>query len=176
MIADVIRVVVGALVSGDRVLLVHRRTDKRARPGLWDLPGGVVEAGESELGALARELREELGVQVSTGSASHLARVTVRPAEEPALLSAWVVREWHGTPMNVAPEEHDEIAWFGLAELPPPPHVVVRTALVEAMRTQADGRQDRQGERREDSHAAQTRTQSTDMCCGSCRSRMRGSS
>ncbi|WP_442937144.1 NUDIX domain-containing protein [Nocardioides sp. URHA0032] len=97
-----IRVVVGALVGEGRVLLVHRGPDKRARPGLWDLPGRVNEAGESELGALARELHEELGVQVSTGSLSHLGRVTAGPADEPALRSAWLVREWHGTPTNVA--------------------------------------------------------------------------
>jgi 8-oxo-dGTP diphosphatase len=134
LIAGMQKVVVGALVSEGRVLLVHRSPNKRARPGVWDLPGGVIEAGESELGALARELHEELGVQVSTGSASHLGRLTAGPAEEPVLLSAWLVLDWHGTPANVAPEEHDQIGWFGLAELPPPPHVVVRSALVDAMR------------------------------------------
>ena len=135
MIAGMQRVVVGALVRGGRVLLVQRSPHKRARPGVWDLPGGVIEAGESEPGALARELHEELGVRISAGSVSHLDRVTAGPAEEPALLSAWLVREWQGTPANVAPEEHDQIGWFGLAELPPSPHVVVRTALVNAMRS-----------------------------------------
>jgi 8-oxo-dGTP diphosphatase len=129
------KVVVGALVRQDRILLVHRRPNKRARPNVWDLPGGVVEAGESELGALTRELHEELGVQIVTGSASHLGRLTAGPAEEPALLSAWLVRDWQGTPANVAPEEHDDIGWFGLEEMPPPPHVVVRSALVNAIRT-----------------------------------------
>jgi len=77
---------------------VHRRRDKRARPYVWDLPGGLMEPGESELGALTRELQEELGVLLAAGSASHLGRLTVGPAEEPALLSAWLVREWQGTP------------------------------------------------------------------------------
>jgi len=129
------RVVVAALVSEGRVLLAHRRLDKQVRPGLWDLPGGVIEAGESELGALARELHEELGVHVSTASASHLGRVTSGAAEEPVLLSAWLVRDWQGTPANVAPEEHDQIGWFGIADLPPPPHVIVRTAVVNAMQS-----------------------------------------
>ena len=127
------KVVVGALVREDRVLLVHRRPDKRANPAVWDLPGGHVEAGESELGALARELLEELGVHIATGSASRLCRLSAGPADEPALLSAWLVRDWQGTPENVAPEEHDDIGWFSLEELPPPPHVLVRTALVNAM-------------------------------------------
>jgi 8-oxo-dGTP diphosphatase len=127
------RVVVGALVSEDRVLLAHRSPNKHAYPDLWDLPGGVIEDGESELGALARELHEELGVDIRTGSTSHLCRVTAGPPEEPALLSAWLVREWNGSPANVAPEEHDEIGWFGLDELPPLAHELVRQTLVSAV-------------------------------------------
>ena len=129
------KVVVGALVREARVLLVHRRPTKRARPDLWDLPGGVIEPGESELDALARELHEELGVQISTDSTSRLDQVIAGPPEAPALLNAWLVHDWRGTPANVAPEEHDDIGWFRLDELPPPPHVVVRAALVDAMRT-----------------------------------------
>ncbi|WP_224277539.1 NUDIX domain-containing protein [Nocardioides lacusdianchii] len=127
-------VVVGALVRKGQVLLVHRRPDKHANPDVWDLPGGLVEAGESELEALARELHEELGVRVDTSSASHLCRLSVGSAGEPAVLSAWLVRDWHGTPANVAPEEHDGMKWFGLEELPPPPHLLARDALVETMR------------------------------------------
>ena len=131
-------VAVGALVRDGRVLLVHRSANKRAYPGVWDLPGGHLEAGESELAALARELQEELGVQIATGSASHLCRVTAGPAEDPAVLSAWLVRDWRGTPANVAPEEHDDIGWFGLEELPPLAHALVRTALVKAIQAGAD--------------------------------------
>lgn len=93
-----------------------------------------MEAGETELGALTRELHEELGIRMATESASPLSRLAAGPADEPALLSAWLVREWEGTPANVAPEEHDDIGWFGLQELPPPPHVLVRTALVDVLR------------------------------------------
>ena len=129
------KVVVGALVREGRVLLVHRRASKRARPDVWDLPGGLIEAGESELGALTRELNEELGVRIATRSASHLCRLAAGPAEAPALLSAWLLRDWQGTPANVAPEEHDDIGWFGVEELPPPPHVIVRTDLLKVMQS-----------------------------------------
>jgi 8-oxo-dGTP diphosphatase len=129
------KVVVGALIRSGRVLLVHRRPDKRANPDVWDLPGGVMEAGESELAALSRELHEELGVHIATGSATHLCRLTAGPADEPALLSAWLVPDWRGMPANVAPDEHDGIGWFDVQDLPPPPHVLVRAALVRAMRS-----------------------------------------
>ena len=81
------KVVAGALVREGRVLLVHRRPNKHACPDVWDLPGGLIEAGESELGALMLELHEEIGVHIATASAFHLCRVTAGPAEEPALLS-----------------------------------------------------------------------------------------
>ena len=127
------RVVVGALVREGRVLLVHRRPDKHVHPDRWDVPGGVMEVGESELEALERELREELGVQITAGAASHLCRLTVGPVDDRATLSAWLVPEWDGTPENAAPEEHDDLRWFDLGELPPPPHVIVREALLDAV-------------------------------------------
>lgn len=129
------KVVVGALIREGRVLLVHRRPEKHAYPDLWELPGGMIEVGESELEALARELHEELGVHIATAAVTHLSRLTAGPVEEPALLSAWLVPDWQGTPANLAPEEHDDIGWFSLEDLPPPPHVIVRTALVGALQS-----------------------------------------
>lgn len=129
------KVVVGALIRSGRVLLVHRRPDKRANPDVWDLPGGLMETGESELAALTRELHEELGVCIATGTATHLCRLTAGAADEPALLSAWLVTDWGGTPANVAPEEHDGIGWFDVEDLPPPPHVLVRAALLHALQS-----------------------------------------
>ncbi|RYB93582.1 NUDIX domain-containing protein [Nocardioides oleivorans] len=125
-----VEVVVGALVRDGRVLLVHRRPDKHAFPDTWDLPGGVVEAGESELDALVRELDEELGVSIDASTVSALCGVDLGTAS----LSAWLVPDWVGEPHNVAPEEHDDLAWFGLEDLPPLAHGRVRAAVAEAMR------------------------------------------
>ena len=127
-------VVTGALVREGRVLLVHRSPNRRAYPGVWDLPGGHIETGETELAALTREMHEELGVQIATGSATHLCRLDAGRGGESVRLSAWLVGEWQGTPSNVAPDEHDEIRWFRPQKLPPLAHELLGTALVEALR------------------------------------------
>jgi 8-oxo-dGTP diphosphatase len=55
-------IVNAALVREGRVLLVHRSPSRHVYPDVWDLPGGHVETGETELAALAREMHEELGI------------------------------------------------------------------------------------------------------------------
>ena len=127
-------IVTAALVREGRVLLVHRSPNRHVHPDVWDLPGGHIEAGETELGALAREMHEELDVQVTTGSATRLCRLEVGHGEGSVRLSAWIVDEWEGTPANAAPDEHDEIHWFRPEELPPLIHEPIAEALVEAMR------------------------------------------
>ncbi|MHA3704777.1 NUDIX domain-containing protein [Jatrophihabitans sp. YIM 134969] len=108
------RVVCGALVRGDEVLLVHRHPDRRHFPGVWDLPGGHVEPGEEPVAALRRELREELGVTV-TGLAPDPA-VRIRPWPE-LDLSAWPVATWTGEHRNLQPDEHDDLRWWPLTAL-----------------------------------------------------------
>ena len=127
-------IVTAALVREGQVLLVHRSPNRHVYPDVWDLPGGHIEAGETELAALAREMHEELGVQITTGSATHLCQLQVGRGDESVRFSAWFVDEWQGTPANAAPDEHDEIRWFRREELPPLIHEPIGTALSEAMR------------------------------------------
>ncbi|MCF6422770.1 MULTISPECIES: (deoxy)nucleoside triphosphate pyrophosphohydrolase [Amycolatopsis] len=62
------KVIVGAAIVRGRSLLAQQRAYPREVAGLWELPGGRVEPGESEVDALRRECREELGVDVVVGS------------------------------------------------------------------------------------------------------------
>ncbi|PRY12219.1 NUDIX domain-containing protein [Kineococcus rhizosphaerae] len=111
-------VAVGILVQDQRVLLGLRSAGRRAFPGRWALPGGHVEPGESETGALRRELREELGIDVleCDGEPTSRLHVTSGAPGTEVRLSAWRVRAWDGRPGNVSPHEHDRLAWFTLGE------------------------------------------------------------
>lgn len=129
-----IQIVMGALVREGHILLVHRSPNRPVYPDVWGLGGGHMETGETELAALARELHQELDVQIKPDSAIHLCRLQLGLEEESVHFSAWIIDEWEGTPTNAAPEEHDEIRWFRPEELPPLAHEPVRKALVETMR------------------------------------------
>lgn len=66
--APVIDVTCGLLERDGRVL-VAQRAPGRALAGKWEFPGGKVEPGEAPAACLARELREELGIEVEVGAA-----------------------------------------------------------------------------------------------------------
>ena len=60
-------VVAGLIVGADRRVLITQRRADQALPLQWEFPGGKVEPGEAPVAALARELREEIGVAVAVG-------------------------------------------------------------------------------------------------------------
>lgn len=104
--------VMAVLSRGETVLLCHRHPERDWYPDVWDLPGGHVEPDEPPDAALARELREELGIEVGELDEPLLG---VRFGDVDALV--WHVREWHGDVTNRSPDEHDLLAWFPLAEI-----------------------------------------------------------
>lgn len=106
-------VVAGALIEGRRILLGHRSPGRPWYPDVWDLPGGHVELGETPTEALERELLEELGVSVYSLPPGPLMQLSTADVE----MGIWLVGSWTGTPTNLAPEEHDTIAWFSAEEL-----------------------------------------------------------
>ena len=104
--------VAGALIV-DAKLLVAQRNRPPELAGLWELPGGKVSPGESDQQALARELREELGVEVSVG-----ARLGADVPLPIGTLRAYRVRtdqtphaHDHGALRWVDIDEVDDLAW-----------------------------------------------------------------
>ena len=101
-------VVAGAIVDGSK-LLIAQRVRPPELAGLWELPGGKVAAGETEPDALARELAEELGVDVKVGA--HLGDVELN--------ATMTLRAYAATLLGGEPRPHDHAAlrWVSAAEL-----------------------------------------------------------
>jgi mutator protein MutT len=105
----VIRVLAAVIRRGDDYLLCRRPAHKR-HGGLWEFPGGKLEAGESLLDAARRELMEELGVEVSS-----LGRTLLVVHDEGSCFRIEFVEvEIAGRPSAL---EHEEIAWLGQLEI-----------------------------------------------------------
>jgi 8-oxo-dGTP diphosphatase len=86
-----------ALVDADgRVLIAQRPADK-AMAGLWEFPGGKVEAGETPEQSLIRELREELGIDISASCLAPLAFASHSYPDFHLLMPLYVCRRWQGT-------------------------------------------------------------------------------
>ena len=108
----------GLLCSQGSLLLGKRSARRRAYPGVWDVPGGHVEAEETAEQTLVRELREELGVTPSEWREVAVLHVPAMGDEEAHMLRLhlFVVTRWCGEPCNLLPDEHEELAWFTLED------------------------------------------------------------
>ncbi len=106
-----IRVVAAALVEDGRVL-VARRAPHQRNAGLWEFPGGKVEAGESDAQALARELEEELDIEIAVDR--WLAEAVHAYDWGSICLVALRCRLVDGQP---TPLEHAELRWVEPEEL-----------------------------------------------------------
>ena len=106
------RVVVGVALIRDGRLLAARRVGAGPSGGGWELPGGKVEDGESDLAALVREVREELGVTVVPG------RPVMSAPGSPdwPLPGVGVLRIWTahlpGPDQPQPLEDHDQLRWL----------------------------------------------------------------
>lgn len=101
------------LDAAGRVLLAQRPTGKHLA-GLWEFPGGKLEPGESAVDALARELREELGIELM--QAEPLVRVPWLYGESGLLLDAWLILQWRGSPQSL---EGQALQWLPPAQIDP---------------------------------------------------------
>jgi len=91
---DIVHVAVGVVLNDARQVLITRRSLDSHQGGLWEFPGGKVEAGESLEQALFRELREELGIEV--GKSSRLLQVQHDYGDKAVLLDVCVVWTFAG--------------------------------------------------------------------------------
>ncbi|WP_373502035.1 8-oxo-dGTP diphosphatase MutT [Aestuariivirga sp.] len=110
-----------ALIDSDgRVLLSQRPMDKQLG-GLWEFPGGKVEAGERPETALIRELKEELAIDVAESCLAPLTFASHAYPDFHLLMPLYVCRRWKG---QVIGAEGQALAWIKplkLRDYPMPP-------------------------------------------------------
>jgi 8-oxo-dGTP diphosphatase len=106
-----------ALLARDGQILLGRRQNTGFADGLYHVPAGHLEAGESVMEGLVREVREELGVHLNSASV-RFAHVMHSASGTGRVAFFFVADDWVGTPINQEPNKCSEIAWFGWDDLP----------------------------------------------------------
>jgi len=107
-------VVGAAMVDADGRVLVQQRPPGKAMAGLWEFPGGKVEAGETPEAALVRELAEELGVSVEASCLAPAVFASEPLGDRHLILMLFVLRKWQGIP---EPREATALRWLRPVEL-----------------------------------------------------------
>jgi 8-oxo-dGTP diphosphatase len=103
-----------ALVDIDGRVLLARRPEGKKMAGLWEFPGGKLHPGETPEAALIRELREELGIDVTAACLAPFAFASHDYEGFHLLMPLFVCRRWRGTPM---PKENQTLTWVRASKL-----------------------------------------------------------
>ena len=114
-------VVAAALTDPDRRVLIAQRPPDKSMAGLWEFPGGKVDAGETPEAALVRELEEELGIEVCLTCLAPFTFASHSDPEFHLLMPLYLCSTWEG---EITPREGQQIKWVRasrLTDYPMPP-------------------------------------------------------
>ena len=110
-----------ALIDADGRVLMAKRPEGKSLAGLWEFPGGKIEEGERPETALIRELKEELGIDVTESCLAPLTFASHTYEHFHLLMPLYVCRRWKGIARGL---EGQELKWLyakELRDLPMPP-------------------------------------------------------
>ncbi len=110
-----------ALVDADGRVLLAQRPEGKALAGLWEFPGGKVEAGESPEETVVRELKEELGIVTREPCLAPLTFASHAYENFHLLMPLFVCRKFEGTPRSL---EDQQLKWVrprSMRDYPMPP-------------------------------------------------------
>lgn len=117
----VVLVAAVALVDADGRVLLAQRPEGKSMAGLWEFPGGKIEAGETPEAALIRELQEELGIDTWASCLAPLSFASHAYEGFHLLMPLFICRKWQGQPQS---REGQALKWVRPADLrnyPMPP-------------------------------------------------------
>ena len=110
-----------ALIDDASRVLLAQRPEGKMMAGMWEFPGGKVEAGETPEQALFREIKEELAIELCQPCTSPLSFVSHAYEEFHLIMYLFTCRKWDGIPM---PQEGQNLTWKTpqqMLDLPMPP-------------------------------------------------------
>lgn len=112
--AKILLVVAVALIDRDGRVFVAKRPEGKEMAGLWEFPGGKVEAGETPEAALVRELAEELTLDIDASCLAPFSFSSENSGDFHLLMPLYVCRKWGGIPR---PAENQVCKWLFPADL-----------------------------------------------------------
>jgi 8-oxo-dGTP diphosphatase len=120
-----------ALIDRDGRVLLAQRPEGKSMAGLWEFPGGKVEAGETPEHALIRELDEELGISTWQSCLAPLTFASHTYPEFHLLMPLFACRKWEGIPR---PKEDQALKWVAVRDLPAYPMPAADIPLIAVLR------------------------------------------
>lgn len=127
----IITVVACALIDADLRVLLAKRPEGKAMAGLWEFPGGKIDAGETPEEALIRELREELAIETKAECLAPLTFASHSYDSFHLLMPLYACRRWWGTP---TPLERQTIRWVRSENIRDYPMPEADLPLIEPLR------------------------------------------
>lgn len=110
--SQLLHVAVGVIFDAAGNILISLRHADAHQGGLWEFPGGKLEAGETVQQALRRELQEELGIDAVVDEP--IVQIRHEYSDKSVLLDVWSVREFSG---EAEGREGQSLRWVSVAEL-----------------------------------------------------------
>jgi 8-oxo-dGTP diphosphatase len=123
-----IHVAVAAIVNDNAEVFICKRRADSHQGGLWEFPGGKVEANETVQQALLRELHEETGIEIT--QSRPLIRIHHDYGDKSVLLDVWKIQKYSGTPHG---RESQPVRWASIATLNPEEFPAADLAIIKAL-------------------------------------------